>query len=208
MKTLLTRQSILVLVLLSALHFTGHAAKFTVTVQNFSFSPSDLPNVHVGDTIHWEWVSGSHTTTSTTIPSGASPWDHPINSTSTSFEYKVTVAGTYNYKCTPHESAGMVASFTATDASGISGNASVPAIVIYPDPVRTSATVNYRSDGNPLAQIRIFDLTGKLVLERRIGDRSGNTYLVLDMTGLLPGLYFASFVDDQNNTVVRRLVKQ
>jgi hypothetical protein len=60
------------------------------------------------------WTSGSHTTTSTVIPASAATWNSPISSTVTSFEYKVTVAGVYNYKCTPHASMGMVGSFTAS----------------------------------------------------------------------------------------------
>lgn len=89
------------------------ATKHTVSVQDFSFSPASIPDVTVGDTIRWVWVSGTHTTTSTTIPSGAVSWNHSITSTSTSYEYKVLVAGTYNYKCTPHAAMGMVASFVA-----------------------------------------------------------------------------------------------
>jgi plastocyanin len=94
--------------------FDVHAVKWIVNVQNFSFSPSNLPNVAVGDTIRWVWVSGTHTTTSSTIPGGAASWDEPITSSNQDYEYPVTVAGTYNYVCTPHAGMGMVASFTAT----------------------------------------------------------------------------------------------
>ncbi|MBS1518905.1 MAG: T9SS type A sorting domain-containing protein [Bacteroidetes bacterium] len=79
----------------------------TVTVENFMFTPANL-NVNVGDTIKWQWVNGSHTTTcngvfpGTSLPNGAAPWDSPINSGSTVFTYHVTVAGTYIYKCQPH----------------------------------------------------------------------------------------------------------
>ncbi len=93
---------------------SANATKWIITVQNFSFSPNNLPGVIVGDTVRWNWINGSHTTTSTTIPGGAASWDHPLNSSSTFFEYHVTVAGNYNYKCTPHQSMGMVGSFTAT----------------------------------------------------------------------------------------------
>ena len=95
----------------------AHATKHIITVQNFSFSPSSITNVIVGDTMRWVWVSGSHTTTSTTIPASAATWDSPITSTATSYEYKVTVAGTYNYKCTPHASMGMVGSFIASSSA-------------------------------------------------------------------------------------------
>jgi len=90
------------------------AIKHIINVQNFSFSPSNITDVEVGDTIMWVWVSGTHTTTSTTIPLGATAWNSPITSAVPSFEYKVTIAGVYNYKCTPHASMGMVGAFTAT----------------------------------------------------------------------------------------------
>jgi plastocyanin len=93
---------------------SAFATKHIINVQNYSFSPSSITNVIVGDTMRWVWVSGSHTTTSTTIPGSAATWDEPINSGNTSYEYKVTVAGSYNYKCTPHASMGMVGSFVAT----------------------------------------------------------------------------------------------
>jgi plastocyanin len=208
MKAILTRQSLLILCLILALHNTGFATKFLITVQNFNFNPADLPNVHVGDTIQWNWVNGSHTTTSTTLPTGAPTWDHPLNSTSTSFEYKVTVAGTYNYKCTPHDSMGMLGSFTATPASGITETRAGTTILIYPDPVRTTATVNYRSEVNQLSVIKIFDITGKLVIERRVEGSAPGSDLTLDMTNLFPGIYFAAFYDENNEAVVRRLVKQ
>lgn len=88
------------------------AVKHTVNVQNYSFNPANL-NVQVGDTIRWVWVNGSHTTTSTTIPGSAAAWDEPINSSNTFYEYRVTVAGVYNYLCTPHSST-QIGQFTAT----------------------------------------------------------------------------------------------
>lgn len=83
-----------------------------VTVANFAFSPSTI-SANVGDTIRWTWISGSHTTTCdgsalTSRPPGAAPWSASINSTSPLFMYRITVAGTYNYKCIPHGAGGMV----------------------------------------------------------------------------------------------------
>jgi plastocyanin len=111
----------------------ANATKHIITVQNFSFNPASITDVSVGDTMRWEWVSGSHTTTSTTIPATAATWDHPLNSANTSFEYKVTVSGTYNYKCTPHAvSMGMVGSFIATGSTPtltvLPGNQNVTAV--------------------------------------------------------------------------------
>jgi len=112
--------SFLVLLLTAFLPFNSMATKHVVNVQNFSFSPANITNVQVGDTIRWVWVSGIHTTTSSVIPAGAASWDSPISSTVTSFEYKVLLAGTYNYVCTPHAAGGMVASFTAVSSPALS----------------------------------------------------------------------------------------
>ncbi|MEI7896267.1 MAG: BACON domain-containing carbohydrate-binding protein [bacterium] len=93
------------------------AVKHVVSVGNFFFNPSSL-NVNVGDTIRWVWSAGTHTTTSDPggIPVGAASWDAPITSSQTSFEYKVTVAGSYSYVCTPH-APGMAGTFTAAASS-------------------------------------------------------------------------------------------
>lgn len=111
--------------------FPTYAVKHVVTVGNFFFNPTSL-NVTVGDTVRWVWSAGNHTTTSNPggIPSGAASWDELITSTHLSYEYKVTVAGTYNYVCTPH-APGMAGSFTATaftpTLSVSPSNRSVPA---------------------------------------------------------------------------------
>lgn len=102
------------------LPYTTWSAVHIVNVQNNFFSPSNINNVQVGDIIRWVWVSGIHTTTSSTIPSGAASWDSPITSGSPSFEYTVTVAGSYNYVCTPHVGIGMVGSFTVSAGSTLS----------------------------------------------------------------------------------------
>jgi len=88
------------------------AVKHIVQVANFSFAPASV-NVNVGDTMRWVWISGVHTTTSSTLPAGAAIWDAPITSAVQSFEYKVTVAGVHNYYCKIHP-VSMIASFTAT----------------------------------------------------------------------------------------------
>ncbi len=87
-----------------------------VTVANFQFSPANF-SAQVGDTVRWTWSSGSHTTTSGNdnggIPAGAATWNENINSGSTTFEYVITIPGTYNYRCIPHAPE-MIGEFTAS----------------------------------------------------------------------------------------------
>lgn len=98
----------------------SQATVFNITVSNFQFSPSSIPNVLVGDIIKFTWSSGSHTTTcdpntafGTSLPNGAATWDKPMTSSQTTFSYTVTTVGTYNYLCIPHSSS-MTGTFTAS----------------------------------------------------------------------------------------------
>lgn len=88
---------------------SSYCTNHNVNVQNFSFSPSTV-NAIVGDTITWTWVSGSHTTTcdgvwpGTSLPPGATPWDEPINSVTTTYSYVIAIDGEYDYVCMMHAS--------------------------------------------------------------------------------------------------------
>src|SRR3954453_22672152 len=107
--------------------FIGNATIHSVNVANFSFSPSTIDNVFVGDTIRWVWVSGSHTTTcdpatqgaGNSLPAGAATWNSPMDVTNPTFDYVVTVAGDYKYFCIPHQP-NMSGSFTASNALPVS----------------------------------------------------------------------------------------
>lgn len=103
-----------------------YATVFTVTVTNFQFTPQNIPNVVVGDVIHFVWGTGFHTTTCdpinqggvNSLPAGADPWDSPMTSANTSFNYTVTTAGTYNYFCKIH-GAGMAGTFTSSSVTPV-----------------------------------------------------------------------------------------
>ncbi|MEO5890188.1 MAG: plastocyanin/azurin family copper-binding protein [Ferruginibacter sp.] len=88
-------------------HYNSSATTWPVAVSNFQFSPATV-NAVIGDVIQFNWSAGTHTTTcgaelpGTTLPAGAAEWDAAITSGATTFSYTITVAGTYNYGCTPH----------------------------------------------------------------------------------------------------------
>src|SRR5437773_2542170 len=95
------KKLLLVAVVLLSSMSGSFAATWRVRVANFAFTPANL-NVAVGDVIIWRWQSGTHTTSSLTVPSGARSWNRPIDSTNTVFRYRVRVAGTYTYQCNFH----------------------------------------------------------------------------------------------------------
>ncbi len=102
-----------ILIFVSVLLFTfanqkANATTHTITVNSNFFNPAAL-NVIVGDTVHFQWVGGNHTTTcddvilpGTSRPIGADAWDSQMNSGTTDFYYVVNVAGSYVYGCQPH----------------------------------------------------------------------------------------------------------
>jgi plastocyanin len=139
------------LILTVCLLFIGHvmfSITHIVTQTNNSFNPQTLA-VQVGDVVRWVWTSGSHTTTSASVPAGASPWNSPLTSGTSQFEYTVLVAGTYDYVCTPHAGMGMNGSFTAVPA--------VPACAVNPTVTQeeNNVTVSINGSGaaNPLYSI-------------------------------------------------------
>ncbi len=74
------------------------------------FDPADI-TIEPGTTVRWVVVHHVHTTTAypDRIPPGAAAWDSGyLVNPGDHFEVTLTVPGTYQYFCRPHEAAGMV----------------------------------------------------------------------------------------------------
>ncbi len=81
-----------------------------VDVANYAFTPSSF-DAAVGDTVVWTLSSGTHTTTSTSVPAGAASWDYTFSAIGDTFAYVITVEGVYEYHCSFHPTL-MIASFS------------------------------------------------------------------------------------------------
>jgi prepilin-type N-terminal cleavage/methylation domain-containing protein len=81
---------------------------FNIDVYNFDFGDFSVtppahvdPMIHVGDTVHWRWVNGLHSTTS--VAGIAESWDSGIQSTvGFTFDHTFTHVGTFEYYCQVH----------------------------------------------------------------------------------------------------------
>ncbi|HEU0207615.1 MAG TPA: plastocyanin/azurin family copper-binding protein [Candidatus Udaeobacter sp.] len=82
------------------------AADHRVRVADFQFGPRTV-RAAVGDTVSWMWQTGMHTTTSTSVPKGATPWNAPMDVNHPRFRIRLTVPGTYSYQCNFHFAQGM-----------------------------------------------------------------------------------------------------
>jgi len=193
MKTLL-KKTVLTLAGLS-LVCTVKATVITVNVQNYSFTPSSF-SASVGDTVKWVWVNGTHTTTSTSVPAGAATWNSPMNSSSTTFEYKITVAGTYNYWCSIHTTS-MEASFTASPLGVPSVAAHSNAFAkIYPNPASHILNVNFNTaPGND--ELIITDISGREITKESLKSQDNS----IDLSTWKKGVYLYSL--ENNRTVMK-----
>jgi plastocyanin len=199
---------VLMVLLLMIFHFDSYATRYSIDVKDFEFSPSNLASVKIGDTIHWEWKNGSHTTTSTTIPAGATAWDKLMDASHLTYNFIPTAAGTYHYKCTPHESMGMVGQFTVLTATGIGENSRVPKITIYPNPFSDGVYMNsVVQEGVFIKHLTIYDVSGKIIRNASFNVNSSFPDYI-DLSTVQDGLIVFDFIDNLNRSYILRAVKK
>jgi plastocyanin len=169
-----------------------------ITVQTglnntLSFSPAVITDAVVGDTVKWVWVSGSHTTTSITVPTGAAAWDAPLTSINQTFIYKITVAGAYAYKCTPHFAMGMVGSIVASPSAIQQISSVINGYDLsqnYPNPFNPVTNINFSIPKNSFVSLKIYDMKGSLVQEIINQNLSAGEYKYdFNATNLASGIY-------------------
>ncbi len=79
----------------------------TLHIFNFDFGTADHthldPTINLGDTVHWVWDSGFHSTTS--VEGLSESWDsgtHLPGTPAFTFDHTFTHSGTFTYYCTVH----------------------------------------------------------------------------------------------------------
>ena len=170
-----------------------------VTVGPASFNPSTV-NALCGDTIAWTLVSGSHTTTSTTIPVCAVAWDAPINATTPAYAIVVSCLGTYNYKCTPHGFTGSIV-VTGTCSSGVPSINTNFISTAYPNPFNNKVTIE-----TPAADlICVYNAVGEKI--KTIALQKGQIKAEVNTSDLTDGLYFYAIIKEGVVIETRKIVK-
>ena len=183
------------------------AATYTVGVSNNVFTPDNF-TVNVGDTVMWTWVSGNHTTTSTNVPLGAASWDNAITQNEPVFIYVVTVAGTYDYRCTFHYMMGMIGHFTATQSSGLPENTAGVHLEIFANPVSKELQVDLQTIKSGEMLITLNDITGREVkLLASAYQSAGEHHMQYSLAGLPKGVYLFKLTLSNDN-IVRKIIVQ
>ncbi len=193
-------KSIIVIVFTLIARYSS-ATVHNIIVESSQFSPASV-SANVGDTIMWILGSGFHTTTSTSIPVDALPWDSPINSSTQSFTYVIAIAGTYDYICTPHGFAGQIVAIN----TGITSPDLYSNLNIYT--LRSSTyIISYTLLHSAKVKISVHDLTGRIVKILNSSYQSAgnylNTYYLEDMQ---KGIYLIEFYIGNHRTTKRLIV--
>lgn len=206
-KVLVSGLALFVVLLVSATG-TVQAKKWIITVQNFSFTPYNLTHVRAGDTIQWVWTEGVHTTTSTSIPDGASPWDAPLTQDEPVFILIPYYNGTYFYQCTEHAGMGMNGSFLVTGSTGVDEEPRALPLVVYPNPFSDALNVSFGNRPILVKSIRIYDASGK-VIHSTDYPKSGFSPLRLTGLGNLSrGIWYVQVTDVLDRMATRRIVHE
>ncbi len=195
--------------LLVILFLNAGAAIHIIQVSSNQFNPNST-SVNVGDTVRFTWVSGNHTTTSVSIPNGAATWDSPMTSSVSQFDYKVTIAGTYGYKCTPHAGGGMVGTFSASGTTGIDFGGAINLTSLYPNPFSNELFIEQGNEQPEYTQISISDILGKQI--KSISIESLSVVSIgkrrIDVGELPKGIYFVTLKGNGVKAKTVRLVKE
>jgi len=190
------------LILFITLSKVSSANMVMIAAENFVFNPANV-QVNVGDTIMWMWSAGFHTTTSTNIPVGATAWDAPLDQSNQMFIYQVTVEGEYEYKCTFHESMGMIGRITVLGTSGITPATQLQAKILY-NLVQRDLEVKFDQTNNWNIELR--SMTGAVAKQFSVSAEAGKTesFSVADLPS---GIYIVNFSDGKISRS-QRIIKQ
>jgi len=184
----------------------------TVTVQNYSFTPSPL-NAFIGDTVKWTWVEGRHTTTSLNIPTGAVAWNNPVDVSNTSFIYVITTTGTYNYQCTFHgQLFGMTGVLNAQSVGIKQIESIVPKFELkqnYPNPFNPTTIINFNIPQKSFVTLKLYDISGREI-GTLVNSELNNGGYSLDFNGVnyASGIYIyklqtGNFTDVKKMTLIK-----
>lgn len=191
------KKSLLLFAIIFCAATKSMATQYMVMVSNFTFTPSSF-NMHLGDTVLFMWSNGTHTTTSTTIPAGATAWNSNIDASTTTFMYKPTKQGVYNYQCNFHVSSGMIGSFTVLSPTDVPSIAPSPTVSIFPNPVAGLLHVQFTQTDMP-ASVILADVTGRTIVSNTY---NGVKETELNLKDIPNGFYVISI--SQNNTAIKQ----
>jgi autotransporter-associated beta strand protein len=119
-----------------------------------------------------------------------------------------TTTGTFNFTVQAQNNLGTDLKILSIriDAVGIEETLRAPSVQVYPNPTRGELTIVYPTSDNPISDIEIFDLMGRLVETLRATSVQ-STPATIDISHLANGIYFIR-IQTENGMVTKKIIKQ
>ncbi|MEO8541052.1 MAG: plastocyanin/azurin family copper-binding protein [bacterium] len=139
----------LVLVIACALFAIGlsrpaHAANASVSIANFSFTPSTV-SVNVGETV--TWTNNQDGVTHTVSSDSAGVFDSGNLASGSSFQKTFTTAGTFTYHCNIHST--MTGTVIVSDQTGATATPTATSTSSTPSPTATATSTAGTATATP-----------------------------------------------------------
>ena len=171
------------------LPLASNATVWTINNSGFSFSPATL-TIELGDTVMFSLGSNHNA-----VEVSQATWN--ANGSTSNGGFTLAFGGgmlipgaaqTYYYVCQPHASMGMKGQIIVNNSTGISSPEAVDGTLKFkPNPATDFTKVHTGMSEGAVANLTIFDITGKVVFRQ---NAITNNYL-LDLTQFKKGVYFA-----------------
>jgi plastocyanin len=200
----------LILLFLVFFNFSAFSTTHTVTAGGIVFNPASI-TVTVGDTVKWQWLNGTHTTTSGTIPTGATSWNAPLDATHQTYSYVITQAGIYHYYCIPHQSLGMIGDITANPNAIEPIGTSVPGAYNlkqnFPNPFNPTTNIRFDLPENSNVKLIVYDILGQQQAVLVNSKLNAGSYNVDWNASAYPsGIYFYSLTTNDYKAVKKMIL--
>jgi len=167
----------------------GVNPNFGYTTNNYTVNFSDSSN----SAITWMWLFGD---------GNASFSQNPTYTYSSPGTYDVTLIVS-NGVCSPD----TIIKTITIQAIGLSTIIDGKQLTVYPNPIRSIATINFESRSTS-ANIEILNTIGAIVMNKTISPAYGNVYSEqIDMKNLPTGIYYAKITSASGNGIVK-LIKE
>ena len=182
-----------------------------VDVSSNVFTPANI-TVNTGDQVVWTNTQGNHNVNGKTsvYPSNPESFGNSVAGPGWTYSHVFTIPGTYDYRCDPHVSIGMVGTVTVlsndptTSEATLMNNGRV--VSLFPNPVRSVTQVNIEGYHDRTWHISIFNTTGVEVMKQKLGSGM-NMERELNLSEFESGIYFVKVYSDKYHEVFR-IVKQ
>lgn len=186
-----------------------HATKYVIDVTNNKFTPNDIA-IDIGDTVTWDFLEGSHTTTSGVSCVSNGIWDSGTKDSGTTYMRVFDSAGAFPYYCTHHCADAMVGQVRVRTSSIDKENTLylTGSFSAYPNPFNNKSILQYELKKPAKINIQLVDLAGRVVAEINPMSMVGVNRTEIKTDDLKEGIYVARLITDGIITENKLLLKQ